>query len=241
MNVTRRRILRMTGALGASAIAASIARAAAPPKETGLSFEGLLKGTPGFHPRKVAALPYTSIEGFLSAGQLERNYAVYRESFAQLIAAERALEALPRDAPHAAEYAKVRRAQVTNANDVLMHEFYFGNLTASLSAPSRYVLGNMSEHIGSIASWREDFAACARIPEAWAALIYDPYDDRWHNEALGDADAGGWIGGNPLIVCDVAAHAWSLDYRDRETYVARFLDHINWDAVAARYHADDRQ
>jgi superoxide dismutase len=99
----------------------------------------------------------------------------------------------------------------------------------------------MSEHIGSIASWREDFAACARVAEAWAALIYDPYDDRWHNEALGDADAGGWIGGNPLIVCDVATHAWSIDYRDRETYVARFLDHINWEAVAARYHADDRQ
>jgi superoxide dismutase len=218
-----------------------MARGAAPPKETGLSFEGLLKGTPGFHPRKVAALPYKSIEGFLSGGQLEQNHAAYRESFAQLVAAERALETMPRDASHATEYANLRRAQVTSANDVLMHEFYFGNLTATASGPSRYVRSNMSEHMGSIASWREDFAACARVAVAWAALIYDPYDDRWHNEALGVADTGGWVGGNPLIVCDVAAHAWSLDYRDRETYIARFLDHLNWDAVAARYHAVDRQ
>ena len=45
---------------------------------------------------------------------------------------------------------------------------------------------------------------------------------------------------NPLVVCDVAEHAWAKDYPRREEYVARFLDHIDWDEVARRYHRVDR-
>jgi superoxide dismutase len=45
---------------------------------------------------------------------------------------------------------------------------------------------------------------------------------------------------NPLVVCAVADHAWSIDYKDRESYAARFVDHIDWNAVATRYRAVDR-
>jgi Fe-Mn family superoxide dismutase len=213
---------------------------AAPPKESGLSFEGLLKGEPGFQPRKPAPLPLESIASFLSREQLARNYSVYRDAFSKLLAAEGALATAPRDAAHASEYATLRTQQVVAANSVLLHEFYFRNLSSRPVSPSRYVMGNMREHMGELTDWREDFAACARVAKAWAALIYDPYDDRWHNVALGEADAGGWIGANPLVVCDVADHAWAIDYKDRETYVARFFDHIDWNMVAARYRAVDR-
>jgi superoxide dismutase len=98
----------------------------------------------------------------------------------------------------------------------------------------------MSEHMGSLQSWAADFAACALAAHAWAALVYDPYDDRWHNAAM-DTDVDGvWVGGNPLVVCDVAAHAYSTDYQRREEYVAKFLDHIDWATVAKRYHRVDR-
>jgi superoxide dismutase, Fe-Mn family len=213
---------------------------AAPPKESGLSFEGLLKGEPGFQPRKPAPLPLESIPGFLSREQLARNYSVYRDAFSKLLAAEDALKTAPRDASHASEYATLRTQQVVAANSVLLHEFYFRNLSSRPVSPSRYVMGNMREHMGELTDWREDFAACARAAKAWAVLIYDPYDDRWHNVPLGDGDAGGWIGANPLVVCDVADHAWALDCKDRDTYIARFFDHIDWNMVAARYHAVDR-
>lgn len=213
---------------------------AAPPRESGLSFEGLLKGEPGFQPRKPAPLPLESIPGFLSKEQLARNYAVYRDAFSRLLAAEDALKTAPRDAAHAREYATLRTQQVLAANAVLLHEFYFRNLSSGPVSPSRYVMGNMREHMGELADWRDDFAAGARVAKAWVALIYDPYDDRWHNVPLGDGDAGGWIGANPLVVCDVADHAWAIDYKDRETYVARFFDHIDWNMVAARYRTVDR-
>jgi superoxide dismutase, Fe-Mn family len=239
----RRAVIRaiavIAGGIGLPALGASAAFAA-PPKETGLSFEGLLKDQPGFQPRKIASLPHGEIPGFLSKAQLGRSYQVYRDEFSKLLAAERALADAPRDAAHAREYSALRRRQVAAANSVLLHEFYFRNLSAARVAPSRYVIANMTEHMGALADWREDFAACARVAEAWAALVYDPYDDRWHNVALGDADAGGWIGANPLVVCSIADHAWSPDYKNRDAYVARFLDHIDWSVVAARYRAVDR-
>ncbi len=241
--VERRGLFRLAAWAGYAALVgafASSARAEAPPKETGLSFEGLLHGKAGFQPRKPASFPIAEIPGFLSKGQLARNYAVYREAFDRLLASTRALSSAPRDAAHAAQYASLRKRQVEAGNSVLLHEFYFRNLSARAIRPSAYVLANMTEHMGTVASWREDFAACARVAGAWSVLAYDPYDDRWHNVPLGETDAGGWVGGNPLVVCDVAEHAWSVDYKDRETYIERFLDHIDWNAVAARYHAVDR-
>jgi len=72
-------------------------------------------------------------------------------------------------------------------------------------------------------------------------LVYDPYDDRWHNVMMDSDEDGVWIGANPLVVSDVAEHAFSIDYRRREDYVAKFLDHIDWDEVARRYRAADRK
>ena len=51
---------------------------------------------------------------------------------------------------------------------------------------------------------------------------------------------GVWIGANPLVVCDVAEHAWATDYPRREDYVARFIDHLDWEEVARRYRGVDR-
>ncbi len=216
--------------------------AAPPPRESGLSFEGLLKHEPGFQPRQPMSLSYESLPGFLSQRQLRQNYAAYRRAFAQLSAAENALASASRAPAAASEYAALRTQQIHTANSVLLHEFYFGNLAAAAPiAPPRYILANINEHMGSLESWRDDFVACARVSAAWTALVYDPYDDRWHNLPMSEADAGGWVGANPLVVCDTAEHAWSIDYRDREAYVGKFLDHIDWKVVAARYRAVDRQ
>jgi superoxide dismutase len=238
----RRRALRAAAAAASYAMLGRAGRAVAQaPKETGLSFEGLLKGEPGFQPRSPMPLPFEEIPGFLSKAQLSSSYAAYRDAFDELLKAERGLGSAPRDAAHAREYGMLRGRQVRAANSVLLHEFYFRNLARMPVAPSRYILGNMDEHMGTLESWRADFAACARGADAWAVLAYDPYDDRWHDLPLGQADAGGMAGNNPLVVCDVSSAAWSTDYSDRDTYVARFLDHVDWGAVAARYRAVDRQ
>lgn len=238
----RRRLLRgaVCASLAVIGTRAKRADGAPPPKESGLSFEGLLKGKPGFQPRRLAPLPVNEIPGFLSKAQLQISYAAYREAFERLVAAERELQGDVRGAASANEYAALRAQQVGAANSVLLHEFYFRNVTAKSMTPSGYVHSNMREHIGSMDTWREDFTACARVAGAWAVLVYDPYDDRWHDLPLGDTDAGGLAGANPLVVCSVAQTSWAHDYDDRATYVSRFLKHIDWSVVASRYHAVDR-
>jgi len=241
----RREFLAGALALAVSAIggltsAAFGAASPAPPPESGLSYEGLLKGEAGFQPRRPMALPRAEIFGFLSRDQLARNYQAYRRDFDRLLVADRVLATLPRDAAHANDYGLMRRQQIEAANSVLLHEFYFRNLGAKPMRPTGYILDNLKEHMGSFESWRADFIECARIATTWAILEYDPYDDRWHNVPAGDEDAGGWAGGNPLVVCDVAGHAYLLNYPERAKYVEQFIEHIDWNFVAARYRAVDR-
>lgn len=241
LGLSRRRVLQSCTALAAlAALGARPGTEAAAPKETGLASEGLLAGRAGFQPRRPAPLPQTEIEGFLSRAQLAASYGTYRQAFARLRAAESALQSASRAPAGAVEYARLRSQQTIAGNSVLLHEFYFGNLAARAPTPSRYIAANMAEHMGSFEAWRKDFAACGRVARSWALLVYDPYDDRWHNVALGEDDAGGWVGANPLLVCNVSENAYSLDYADREAYISKFLEHVDWNAVGSRYRAVDR-
>jgi Fe-Mn family superoxide dismutase len=216
------------------------AEATTAPEETGLSSEGLLVGQPGFQPRTVAPLPQAELPGFLTQAQLAANHAAYRKAVDTLRATEAALATADRSPAAADAYRALRQKQVATANDVLLHELYFRGLAPKAVALPSYVEHNMREHMGSVASWRADFTACALAARSWAVLVYDPYDDRWHN-ALMDSDLDGvWIGANPLVVCDVAEHAWTKDYPRREGYVARFLDHLDWEEVGRRYRRVDR-
>lgn len=243
-NGSSRRTFLRTLALTAAGVSVAATRGFTagppPPREGGLSSEGLLAGQPGFHARTAAPLAYGELPGFLSRAQLAAHHAEYERAVDELKSAEQALAAANRDPAAVTAYATLRRQQVARANDVLLHDFYFGAIAPAKVEVPTYVRRNMTEHMGSLESWAADFMLCALAAGAWAALIYDPYDDRWHNVVM-DSDVDGvWVGGNPLIVCDVAAHAYSSDYPRREDYVAKFLDHIDWETVAKRYHRVDR-
>ena len=233
-DVSRRGVLVSLAAVTGGVLASEFV-SAAPPKESGLSSEGLLVGRPGFQPRTAMPLPQAELPGFLSRAQLEAHHADYERDVERLRATEQALRAGNVD-----RYAELRRTQAASANAVLLHEFYFAGLAPATVELPRYLVPHMTEHMGDLASWREDFTRCAMAAKAWATLVYDPYDDRWHNAIMdGDAD-GVWVGGNPLVVCDVAEHAYTKDYASRDEYVAKFLDHIDWNEVAKRYKAVDR-
>jgi Fe-Mn family superoxide dismutase len=229
-------------AVGGAAVAGTIGHAeeVVAPSETGLSSEGLLVGKPGFQPRTVAPLAKDELPGFLSRAQLAEHHGEYVRATESLKTAEQALAKADRGPAAAGSYAELRRKQVAAANDTLLHELYFRNLAADTVDLPRYLRPHMREHMGSFESWVADFTACALAAKNWAALVYDPYDDRWHNTIMdGDVD-GVWIGANPLVVCDLSEHAYGRDYKRREDYVAKFLERIDWNEVAARYKSVDR-
>jgi superoxide dismutase len=237
-----RRALLSAGATAAMAIASrAIPAAADTVNERGLAGAGLLAGVPGFQPRKPISLAYESYPGFLSHGQVASCYGDYRRAFDSLIAAESALASTSRAPADSATFERLRAEQVASANTVLLYELYFGNVAVGAPAPPRSVIRNMGKHMGTMAAWREDFAACARVASAWAALVYDPYDDRWHDVAMGAGGTGAWIGANPIVVCPVMHSAWQIDYRSLGDFIDAFFKHIDWRAVAARYRAVNRE
>jgi superoxide dismutase len=242
----RRRMSRRAFlAAGASAALAAASHAnparAATVTETGLAGEGLMAGVPGFKPRKPLLLAQDSYPGFLSSGQLASCYGDYRQAFDRLDAAEAALATASRAASDAAQFERLRAEQVASANTVLLYELYFGSIATGATEPSRALLKSMKNHLGAVAVWREDFAACARVAGAWAALMYDPYDDRWHDVPIGPGGAGTWIGGNPLIVCPVMHAGWEIDYHDLTSFLEAFFRHLDWRVVAARWRAVNRE
>src|SRR5881628_526512 len=124
----------------AGGLVAGELRAAAPPKETGLSSEGLLVGHPGFQPRTVMPLPHAELPGFLSRAQLAAHHADYVRDVERLKATEQALHE-----GNAERYAALRRTQVASANAVLLHEFYFGGLAPETVELPRYLVPHLSE------------------------------------------------------------------------------------------------
>jgi Fe-Mn family superoxide dismutase len=241
-HLSRRTFLQALAAGVGMRAALSIARAddASPPPETGLTSEGLLAGRPGFQPRTVAPLPHEELPGFLSRAQLAAHHAEYSRTVDSLRAAEQTLATADRSRAGRAAYRDLRRTQVTAANDMLLHEFYFRNLARERLELPPSLRPHMREHMGSLESWRVDFTAAALTAKRWAALVYDPYDDRWHNAVMDDAADGVWIGANLLVVCDVDEHAYEKDFERREDYVSRFLEHVDWSEVAERYERVDR-
>src|SRR5262249_30623838 len=115
-NVMSRRGVLVSLAAVAGGILASEIRAA-PPKETGLSSDGLLVGRPAFNPRTVMPLPHAELPGFLSRAQLEAHHADCERDVENLKATEKALSQ-----GNADRYAELRRTQVASANAVLLHE-----------------------------------------------------------------------------------------------------------------------
>src|SRR5215471_4929364 len=182
---------------GASARLWAASEEPAAPKEGGLSSEGLLVGQPAFQPRTVAPLSHPELLGFLTQAQLAANHDAYVQAVDTLRSTEAALATADRSPAGLAAYRTLRQKQVAAANDGLLHEFYFRGLAPQAVAVPRYVEANMSEHMGSLATCRGDFTACALGAQSWAALVYDPYDDRWHNVIM-DTDLDGvWVGANP--------------------------------------------
>ena len=223
-----------------AALAIARADAVAPPPETGLSSEGLLAGRAGFQPRSVAPLAHEEIPGFLSRSQLAAHHAEYVRIVDQLKTVERAIATVDRSEAGRSTYRELRKQQVVAGNGVLLHEFYFRNLATRPTELPRSLAPHVREHMGSLDSWIADFTAAALAAKSWAALVYDPYDDRWHDAVMDDANDGVWIGANLLVVCDVEDHVYRKDFDRRETYVAKFLEHIDWNEVAARYERVDR-
>ncbi len=176
------------------------------------------------------------IRGF-SDRQLTEHHRIYREYFSKFREVRTKLRTAERG--EASEVFSRYRALKTSEgiawNGIRMHELYFDQL----SGAGRPAGGRISEWIGrdfgSFDNWVKDFVACAKSARTWALVVYDYYDRRLHNLIADSNESGPLVLSVPLIVCDMAEHAYAIDFgSDKDAYLKAFLMNLDWESVNSR-------
>ena len=137
----------------------------------------------------------------------------------------------------------LKREQLIAANSMILHEIYFASLGAG-GEPANDLAKAITNDFGSIAAWRNEFAATGKAlggGSGWVLLSYSSRMGRLVNQWAADhtmtiAD------GVPILALDMYEHAYHMDYGAKAAaYVDAFMAAINWSNVAAAYTAAFRR
>ena len=210
MNPSRRSFLTHAAAAGSSLVLAR------PTATRSTVASGLKNGKP-------VPLGFENLPGFLSKKQLTWHHdSHYSGALAGFVRLD-------------ADLAGRHRERVAKANSVLLHELYFGNMTAKKVSPGPGTGAALKRRFGSVERWLEDFRAAAKSSRGWSVLVWHPVNGKLYNVASDSHDDGPMLSGKPIAVVDTYEHAYYLDYQNRKgDYVDAFLDHLDWAALEAR-------
>jgi Fe-Mn family superoxide dismutase len=136
-------------------------------------------------------------------------------------------------------YSELTRRLGFEYNGMVLHEYYFGNLTrkgtGDPARDSSFV--RATEPFGGFARWKTDFASVGQMRGVgWAICYLDPGNGRLSNHWITLHEVGNVAGFVPVVVMDVWEHAFLLDYKpaERGRYIEAFFANVDWAAVERR-------
>ena len=144
-------------------------------------------------------------------------------------------------------YSELKRRYGFEYNGMVLHEYYFGNLTrAGGSDPSTRsaFYGAAVKTFGSYETWKVDFVGIGKMRGVgWAICYQDPASGRVSNHWITLHEVGNVAGYVPVLVMDVWEHAFLLDYppAQRPKYIEAFFANTNWEAVEKRVRTVEAQ
>jgi superoxide dismutase, Fe-Mn family len=144
-------------------------------------------------------------------------------------------------------YSELTRRLGFEYNGMVLHEYYFDNLTpqASLKPESTSSFLRRAEaSFGSYERWKTDFVSVGKMRGVgWAVCFQDPASGRLTNHWITLHEHGNVAGFKPVLVMDVWEHAFLLDYTpaQRGQYINAFFSNINWRVVDRRVEGDMSQ
>ncbi len=167
----------------------------------------------------------------LYAGYVKRTNAL-TEKLSGMCAAGQASGADP-------VFAELTRRMGFEYNGMVLHEYYFGNLTAGAQAepPAGKLRQAIETSFGKYETWLADFRAIATMPGVgWAALYQDPNTGWLSNHWITLHNDGNPAGFQPVLVLDGWEHAFMRDYlaTERAKYVDAFFKNVSWEACEKR-------
>lgn len=136
------------------------------------------------------------------------------------------------------QFAELVRRLGFEYNGMVLHEYYFDNLTSSKQAePPSALRDRIAGDFGSFDTWKKQFAAIGTMRGVgWVILNEDNRDGRLTNHWITLHEEGNIAGFTPILVMDVWEHAWLLDYKpaQRSAYVESFFTNVDWKTVEGR-------
>ncbi|MDT7043714.1 superoxide dismutase [Candidatus Nitronereus thalassa] len=137
-------------------------------------------------------------------------------------------------------YSELTRRLGFEYNGMILHEYYFGNLTRYETgdpAPSSVFLEAATASFGSYQLWKTHFTGVAKMRGVgWAVCYQNPANGMLSNHWITLHETGNVSGFIPVLVLDVWEHAYIWDYAlaDRPKYIDAFFSNIDWDTVEQR-------
>lgn len=137
-------------------------------------------------------------------------------------------------------YSELTRRLGFEFNGMVLHEYYFSNLTRGSNAQpeSHGPFAQIVEHsFGSFDIWKTDFSSVGMMRGVgWAICYLDPASGSVSNHWISLHEQGNIAGFVPLLVMDVWEHAYLLDYKpsERSDYIEAFFSNVDWKMVEER-------
>jgi Fe-Mn family superoxide dismutase len=229
-NLDRRSFLR--GLAGAAVIVTGLSEAAAEEPSASMAKAGQKTVTPDI--QKYRGLIGT-LEGF-SATIIREHLALlerYRQKFSEVESQNRTIDLALAD-PLASRWRNHVLAWIELHNSVRLHELYFDALTPKSVKPDQKIGKALKESYGSFDQWWVKFRATAMAVRAWGVLAWDNQSRRLVIFGL-DNDSEWPLGLEPLLVVDMAEHAYVLDFIGQPlAYLDAWLARVNWLVVDSR-------
>lgn len=134
------------------------------------------------------------------------------------------------------QYAEMRRRFGWEWNGMRLHEYYFGNLGGTGTAPQGGFTASVKEAWGDFDTWKREFTAIGAMRGiGWVILFKDETTGALFNQWVNEHDGGHLSGAKPILVLDVFEHAFIRDYGlKRPDYLASFWNNVNWNEVEKR-------
>ncbi len=132
----------------------------------------------------------------------------------------------------------LKEGETFAANGMILHEVFFSILGGNGDSAGTSIQEAIVTEWGTWDRFVEEFTATAMAARGWAILAFDSSDKKLHIFAADAQNQGGIWGATPLLPCDVYEHAYFIDFgSDRKSYIAAFLQNVDWAKVEARFMA----
>ena len=137
-------------------------------------------------------------------------------------------------------YSELTRRLGFEYNGMVLHEYYFENLTkggAKKPSQDSAFMKAAEDSFGTFDMWKLDFCSVGKMRGVgWAICYANPRSGRLSNHWISLHENGNVAGFIPALVMDVWEHAYLLDYKpsERASYIEAFFSNIDWAACEQR-------